>query len=152
MFFRHLKNVLSRQDNSKTNLGCLKEVLIRLDNAFWIRLDLSDIDMSDIDLSDTDLDLPDKDNHNKDFVCLQDFLKASLRHVFKTSSRHVFKTSTIRLQGNNFCFPRRLQDVFKTYLQDVLEDEKLLCCKHFEDIFKTNKSLLGCNIKFETIF
>ena len=144
MFFRHLKNVLSRQDNSKTNLRCLKEVLSRLDNAFWIRLDLSDIDMSDIDLSDTDLDLLDKDNHNKHFVCLHDFLEASLRHVFKTSTR--------RLRGNNFCFPRRLQDVFKTYLQDVLEDEKLLCCKHFEDIFKTNKSLLGCNIKFETIF
>ena len=113
MFFRHLKNVLSRQDNSKTNLRCLKEVLSRLDNAFWIRLDLSDIDMSDIDLSDTDLDLLDKDNHNKHFVCLHDFLEASLRHVFKTSTR--------RLRGNNFCFPRRLQDVFKTYLQDVFK-------------------------------
>ena len=30
MFFRHLKNVLSRQDSSKTKLRCLEDVLHRL--------------------------------------------------------------------------------------------------------------------------
>ena len=30
MFFRHLKNILSRQDNSKKNLRCLEDVLRRL--------------------------------------------------------------------------------------------------------------------------
>ena len=34
MFFRHLKNVLSRQDNSKTNLRCLEDVLRRLGIIF----------------------------------------------------------------------------------------------------------------------
>ena len=58
--------------------------------------------------------------------------------------------------------PKRLQDVFKTYLQDVfsvtifclqdvlktycLEDEKLLHWRRFEDVFKTNKCLLGLDI------
>ena len=35
MFFRHLKNVLSRQDNWKTNLRCLEDVLHRLGNTFF---------------------------------------------------------------------------------------------------------------------
>ena len=35
MFFRDLKNVLSRQDNSKTNLRCLEDVLHRLGNNFF---------------------------------------------------------------------------------------------------------------------
>ena len=35
MFFRDLKNVLSRQDNSKTNLRCLEDVLHRLGNTFF---------------------------------------------------------------------------------------------------------------------
>ena len=34
-------------------------------NAFWIRLDLSDIDMWDMDLSDTDLDFLDTDTPTK---------------------------------------------------------------------------------------
>ena len=34
-------------------------------NAFWIRLDLSDIDIRDIDLSDTDLDFLDTDIPSK---------------------------------------------------------------------------------------
>ena len=70
---------------------------------------------------------------------LQDVFKTSSRHVFKTSSRrvfktssrHGFKTSSRRLQRNSFSFfktsSRRLQDVFARRLQDVLEDEKLLC-------------------------
>ena len=34
MLFRYLKDVLSRQDNSKTNLKCLEDVLRRLGNAY----------------------------------------------------------------------------------------------------------------------
>ena len=74
------------------------------------------------------------------FVALQD--------VLKTSSKHVFKTSSTRLQRNNFSSSktswRRLEDVLKTFsrplarrLQDVLEDEKLLCWRRLEDVFKT---------------
>ena len=36
----------------------------------------------------------DTDIPSKHFVCLQDVLKTSSRHVFKTSSRDVFKTSS----------------------------------------------------------
>ena len=91
----------------------------------------------------------DTDIPSKHFVCLQDIFKTSSRHVFKTlsrhvfntSSRHVFKTSSRRLQHNNFSSSntswRCLQDAFKTYLQDVLEDEKLLRWRNVEDVFKT---------------
>ena len=34
MFFKHFKNVFLRQDNSKTNLKCLKDVLRRLGKDF----------------------------------------------------------------------------------------------------------------------
>ena len=104
-----------------------------------------------LDLSDIDL-------------CFQDVLKTSSRHVFKTSwryvfkmsSKHVFKTSSRHLQRNNFCLPRRVEDVFKTSsrrlqdvlrdvfrtfsrrLQHVLEDKKLLYWRHVEDVFKTS--------------
>ena len=33
--------------------------------------------------------------------------------------------------------PRHLQGVFKTYLQDVLEDETFLCWRRAEDVLKT---------------
>ena len=89
--------------------------------------------MWDIDLSDTDLDLLDKDIPGNYFLCLQD--------VSKTCSRHVFKTSSRYLQRNNFSSSktssRRLQDIFARRLQDVLEDEKLLRWRRFEDVFKT---------------
>ena len=92
---------------------------------FGFALDLSDIDLLNIELLDqwyTHLDLLDTDMASKHFVCFQDVLKTSARHVFKTSLRHVFKTSWRRLQRNNFSssktFSRRLarclQDVFKT--------------------------------------
>ena len=60
-------------------------------------VDLSDIDMWHIDLSDPDLDFLDTDISSKHFVCLQDVLKTSWRHVLKMSSR---------------------QDVLKTCLED----------------------------------
>ena len=85
----------------------------------------------------------------------------------KTSSRLVFKTSSRRLQWNNFSFSkkswrrlrdvlrdvfrtssRHLQDVFGRRLQDVLEDEKLLCWWRVEDVFKTSwRSTIVCWVK-----
>ena len=64
---------------------------------FGFALDLSDIDLLNIDLLDqryTHLDLLDTDIPGKHFVCLQDVLKTSSRHVFKMSSRYVFRTSS----------------------------------------------------------
>ena len=101
----------------------------------------------------------DTDMTSKHFVCLQDVLKTSSRHVFKTSSRHVFKMSSRhvfntysrRLQRNNFLSSknswRRLQDVFKMpsrrlgrqkncYAEDILKTSS----RH---VLKTNKCLLG---------
>ena len=50
----------------------------------------------------------------------------------KYPSRHFLfsKTSSRRLQRNTFRLPRRLQDVFKTYLQYVF-------LKRLQDVFKT---------------
>ena len=48
---------------------------------FGFALDSSDIDLLNIDLLDTHLDLFDTDLPSKHFVCLQDVLKASSRHV-----------------------------------------------------------------------
>ena len=59
--------------------------------------------------------------------------KTSSRHVFKTSSRHVFKTSSRRLQRNNFSSSK----TSSRRLQDVLEDVKLLRWRRVEDVFKT---------------
>ena len=72
-------------------------------------LGLSDIDLQDMDLSDTDF-LLDKDVASKHFAGLQD--------VFKISSR--------RRQRNNFCLPRRLQNVFKTSSTKNFDAEDML--------------------------
>ena len=100
---------------------------------FGFTLNSSDIDLWNIDLLDEHLDLVDTDNSSKHFVCLQDVLQTSPRHVLKTSSRHALKMPS-----------RRLQDVFKTssaqqffVFQDVLQDLKLLRSKRVEDVFKT---------------
>ena len=53
---------------------------------FGFALDSSDIDLLNIDLLDTHLDLLDTDIPSKQFVCLQDVLKMSSRHVLETSS------------------------------------------------------------------
>ena len=55
--------------------------------------------------------------------------------VPKTSSRHIFNTSSRRFSVRIFRLPWGLQDVFARHCQDVLEDEKLLCC--VEEVFKT---------------
>ena len=74
---------------------------------FGFALKSSDIDLLNIDLLDTQLDLLDTYIPSKQFVCFQDVLKTSSRHifkrysgpghVFKTSLRHVFKTPSRRL-------------------------------------------------------
>ena len=126
---------------------------------FGFALELSDIDLWNIDLLDTHLDLLDTDIPSKYFVCLHSVFKTSSRyvfktssrHVFKTSSRHVFKTSSRRLQRNNFSSSKtsckrsskRLCKTSSRRIQDVLEDVKLLRWRRVEDVFKTNKCLLG---------
>ena len=130
---------------------------------FGFALELSDIDLWNIDLLDTHLDLLDTDIPSEYFACLHNIFKTSSRHAFKTSSRHVFKrssrhvfkTSWRRLQGV-------LQDVFKTSSRRLcntslrrLGRRKIVTLKtcwtrlqdmswrYLEDVFKTNKSLLG---------
>ena len=72
----------------------------------------------------------------------------------ETSWRRLQVMSSRRLEDifsvTIFRLPRRLEDVLKTFSrrlardpQDVLEDVKLLCWRPVEDVFKTNKCLLG---------
>ena len=89
---------------------------------FGFALDSSCIDLWNIDLSDTHLDLLDTDIPRKHFVCLQDILKTSSRHIFKTFLRHPFKTSSRHI------FKRSSRG-----LQEVLEDGKLLRWRRVED-------------------
>ena len=115
---------------------------------FRFVLELPDIDLWNIDLLDIHLDLLDTDIPS--FVCLHSVFKTSSRyvfktssrHVFKTSSRHVFKTPSRRLQRNNFSSSETSSRRVPRYLQDVLEDVKLLRWRRVEDVFKTNKCLL----------
>ena len=67
-------------------------------------------------------------------TCLEDVLQTFLQDIFKTCLQDVY----------NFSPSRRFQDVFNTssktssrLLQDVLEDEKLLHWRRFEDVLKT---------------
>ena len=142
---------------------------------FRFALELSNIKLWNVDLLDTHLDLlsPDKytDIPSKYFVYLHNIFKTCWRHAFKTSSRHIFKTSSIRLQRNDFSSSttswRRLQDV----LQDGLKtsSRRLGRCKivslktcwrrlqdmfwrHLEDVFKTNKCLLGSGQNWNLCF
>ena len=131
---------------------------------FGFTLDSSDLDLWNIDLLGAHLDLLDTDNSSKHFVCFQNVLQTSSRHIFKTFSRHVFKTSSRyvfttswrHLQCNNFLsskaslrrvqetssgclvLVRCLQGVFAGRLEDVLEDEKLLRWRRTEDALKTS--------------
>ena len=127
---------------------------------FGFTLDSSDKDLWNIDLLGAHLDLLDTDNSSKHFVCFQDVLQASSRHVFKASSRHVFKTSSRHifktssryvfmpswrhLQRNNFLSSkaslRRLQEassgrlVLVRCLQGVF-------ARHLEDVLEDEKLL-----------
>ena len=90
------------------------------------------------------LDLLSRDKYtgipNKYFVCLHKILKRSSRHVFKTSCRHVFKTSS------RYVFKRSSGHVFKTSSRR-LERRKTVtlktCRRRLQDVFKTNRCLLG---------
>ena len=106
---------------------CLKLLFIAslfLQCRIWIQLisQHRQTDLWNIDLLDAHLDLLDTDHSCKHFVCLQDVLQSSSRHVFKTSSRHFFKTSWRRFQRNNFSSSKTssrrleevLRDLFKT--------------------------------------
>ena len=120
------------------------------------------LDSSDTDLLNTHLHLLDADIASKFFVCLQDVLVTSSRHVFKTSSRNVFKTSSRhvfetswrRLQHSNFsssntswtCLSRRLQDLLRDVLKTLLQDVFITAWKpklfYAEDVLKTSSKRL----------
>ena len=74
---------------------------------------------------------------------LQD--RSSRRLQVMSSRRHqdVFSVTIFRLPRR---LARGLQNVFAKRLQDVLEDVKVLRWRRVEDVFKTNKYLLGLNI------
>ena len=125
---------------------------------FGFVLDMSDVALLKIDLLDqryTHSDLLDTDIPSKHFVCLQDVLKTSSRHVFKTSSkyvfkvssRHVFKTSWRCLQRNNFSSSKTsCETSSKTkncYAEDVLKTSSRHVLKTSQVILKINKCLLG---------
>ena len=103
---------------------------------------------------DSHLDLLDTDILSKHFVCVHSVFKTSSRYVFKTSIRHVFNTSSRRLQRNNFSFSttsckmssrrlgRRKIVTLKTCWRRF-QDTPWTC---LQDVFKTNKCLLGSHL------
>ena len=116
---------------------------------FGFALDSSNINLWDIDLLDIDLDLlvghgyiqispvnilfVSKTSSRLFKICFQDVFKTCLqrlledvlRDVFKTSSRCICKTSLRRLQDvledEKLLRWRRIEEVFKTYLEDVFK-------------------------------
>ena len=84
-------------------------------------IESSDIDLQDIDLSNIDLDLLDTDIPSKHFAGLQEVFKKYLQKVFKTSGKTFSSSKTSSRR-----FEKRCQNVLRTYVQDLLEDEKLL--------------------------
>ena len=119
---------------------------------FGFALEMSDIDLRNIDSLDTNLDLLDTDIPSKNFVSLHSVFKTSSRHVFKTSSRDVFKTSSRRLQRKSFSFSKTSwrKPLCKTTSRR-LGRRKIVtlnaCWRHLQDVFKTNKRLLGNNLR-----
>ena len=101
---------------------------------FGFALDSLDIDFWKIDLLDTHLDLLDTNIPSKYFVCLQ--------NVLKTSSKHVFKTSSRLLQGNNFFSSkpssRRLCKMSSRRLKTSCRTKNC----YAEEVFKTCPSIL----------
>ena len=115
---------------------------------FGFALELPDIDLWNTDLLDTHLGLlnPEISIQISPVSILFVSIK-SLRGLQDMSSRHLQDMSSRHLQDMS---SRRLQDVFSvtffrllSRLQDVLEDVKLLRWRRVEDVFKTNKCLLG---------
>ena len=134
---------------------------------FGFALELPDIDLWNTDLLHKQLDLLSRDKYtdipSKYFACLHKIFKRSSRHVFKTSSRyafktsskHVFKKSSIRLQRNNFSSSKTSSKRFFKTSSRRLGRRKIVTLKtcwrrlqdmswkRFQDVFKTNKCLLG---------
>ena len=77
--------------------------------------------------------------------------KTSSRHLQDMSSRPLSDMSSRRLQDlssrllqrNSFLSSKTSSRRLSRCLQDVLEDETLLCWRRVEDVLKTNKCLLG---------
>ena len=122
-------------------------------NVFWIRLRIVKCRFVKHRFVRYTLDMLDTDIPSKYFACLYNVFKTSSRHVFKTSSRHVFKTSS------RYVFKTSSRHVFKTSSRHVLKkswrrlhvlifhlDVKLLRWRSVEDVFKTNKCLVGMNL------
>ena len=116
---------------------------------FGFALELSNVDLLNIDLLDTHLDLLDTDIPSKYFAFLNNVLKMSSRHVFNTSSRHVLKTSSRNV------FKTSSSHVFKTssrrlqrsnFSSSKMSSKRLqgMSWRRVQDVFKTNKCLLGC--------
>ena len=144
---------------NKTNVEIIEFYLMH----FGFSLDWSDIDLWNIDLLDTDIS-------SKHFVCLHDILKTSSRYVFKTLWRRLqlnnfssSKTSWRRVQDvleDEKLL--RLEDVLRTSSRRLWKTSSrrlgrwkivtLKTCwrrlqdmswKRLQDVFKTNKYLLG---------
>ena len=125
---------------------------------FGFTLDSSDIDLLNIDLLDQiyiHLNFLDTDIPSKQFVCLQDVLRASSRQVFKTSSRYVFKTSSRHVSKTSWRRLQRNNLLFSKTTWSRLEGRKIFslktCWRHLQDmswsrhqdVLSTNKRLLG---------
>ena len=105
---------------------------------------------------DTHLDLLHTDIPSKQFICLQDVLKTSSRHVFKKSSKHIFemasrhffktsssyvlKTSWRRLQRNNFLSSK----TSSRHFQEVLKTSCEMCSRRLQGVFKTSLEKKNC--------
>ena len=102
--------------------------------------------MWNVDLLDTHLYLLETDIPSKHFVCLHNAFKTSSRLVFQTSSRQVLKRCSRHLQGSNFSSSktssRDLSKFFRCLGRRKIVTVKT-CWRCLQDLFKTNKYLLG---------
>ena len=115
---------------------------------FGFALDSWNLDLWDIALLDIDLDL---------LVGQSKIQIPSVKTLFisKTSQKHVFKTSSGCLQRNNFSFPRRFHDVFKTswkmkncYAEEVLKTSSRQVLKKTWRLLKTSKCFPDSDLSF----
>ena len=136
-----LKNEMLLEFQNKKNNKIIKFWLMH----FGFVLDSSDIDLWNIDLIDTHISIQiDTDISNKHFVCLQDILKASSRHVFKMSER--------RLQHNHFVFKPSWKTKY-CYAEDVLKSSSRHNLKSFSRrVLKTFSRRLEVRQMFVGLF
>ena len=98
---------------------------------FGFSLDSSDMDLRNIDFLDAHLDLLDTDIPSKHFAHLQD---VSSRRFQGMSSRRLQDVLDVTI----FCLPRRLQDIFKTCLQNVFKTSWKTKNCYAENVLKTS--------------